>query len=434
MTTPSQGQGGSPLPDSVYEASLDCVHCGLCLTSCPTYRVSGRESSSPRGRIYLMRGVAEGRIGLAGALSEEAHLCLGCRNCETACPSGVRYGEMLEQTRHAIAEAGTREGQGPRIERALLRGLVAQPLRLRVAMTLLRAVQQLGLDRFGVALLARIPGLGAFAQKLSELRELAPSVPPAASRAPLPAFTPAQGERRGAVALLEGCVMPQLFGDVNRATVAVLARNGYDVHVPAEQRCCGALHAHAGDLDFARELGRANGRAFADARFDAIVINSAGCGAAMRELDHWLPDDASRGVASRVRDVCEFLDEVGLRAPEREVAARVCYDDPCHLVHAQQVAAAPRRLLGAIPGVELVEHADAQACCGAAGTYNLTQPEMSAAVLDRKMASLSAADPDVIATGNPGCLMQIEGGARAAGLRAEVVHPVELLARSYGVA
>ncbi|NNL64910.1 MAG: (Fe-S)-binding protein, partial [Myxococcales bacterium] len=231
---------------------------------------------------------------------------------------------------------------------------------------------------------------------------------------------------------LEGCIMPELFGRANRATVRVLSANGFEVIVPPSQGCCGALQAHSGDADTARALLEANLAAFREP-VDALIVNSAGCGAHLRNAAHWLPG-RGEALAGAVRDVCEFLAEAGLRAPAGRVDARVCYDDPCHLIHGQGVVAPPRELLASIPGVTLVDHADASACCGAAGIYNLTHPEMSGAVLERKIDALAAADPDVIATGNPGCLMQIERGARERGLRARVVHPVELLAESYEAA
>ncbi len=399
-----------PLAD-VYAGTLDCVHCGLCLSSCPTYRETGRETSSPRGRIYLMRGVAEGRIPL-GAVEEEAWLCLGCRACETACPSGVRFGSLLEKTRASVP----RRGWAGHLEAFALRRVVPHRRRLRLLVGALAAVQRLGLDALGARLLPR----------LRESQRLLPPIPPRAQRAPLPPRIPAEGARRGCVALLEGCVMPELFGPVNAATARVLTRNGFDVVVPEGQGCCGALQAHAGDASLAAGLAERNLRAFAAARVDAVVVNSAGCGAALREYGDWLGAPGAE-LAGRVRDVCEFLDEVGLAAPPGRLEARVCYDDPCHLLHGQGVGEAPRRLLAAIPGLELVPHDDAAACCGAAGTYNLTQPEMSRAVLARKLASLAAAAPDVIASGNPGCLMQLRAGALGAGLRARVAHPVELL-------
>lgn len=412
--------------DDIYRASLDCVHCGLCLTSCPTYLATGRETSSPRGRVYLMRGVAEGRAALSGLLAEEAHLCLGCRACETACPSGVQYGAMLEDTRAAIARAEVRRGFGPKLERFVLRYVVAVQRRLRAVLLVLGFMQRFGIDRVGAAVLPA---------RLRAAHALAPVVPKASERRALPSVTPARGEQRGRVAFFTGCLMSEVFAPVQQATVRLLAANGYEVIVPERQGCCGALQAHAGDFAFAQELARHNVSAFGPclqtdgSGVDAIIVDSAGCGASMREAGRWLPDEGEP-FAGRVRDVCEFLDEVGLRTSHKTPRTRVCYDDPCHLVHGQRVEAAPRRLLAQVEGVELVAHADAARCCGAAGTYNLTQPEMSQVVLGEKMDSLAKANPEVIATGNPGCMMQIASGVRARGLAAEVVHPVELLARS----
>lgn len=397
----------------------DCVHCGLCLTSCPTYRETGREQSSPRGRIYLFRGVAEEAIPFDDVVAEEAALCLGCRACETACPSGVQYGRLLELARAESVAEGRRTGLAARVERAALRHIVPHRRRLRSAVSLLALAQAFGLDRLAATFAPR---------RARELIAAAPRVPHAATRERLPARIPARGERRGSVGLLAGCVMPELFGDVNAATARVLAHNGFDVVVPESQGCCGALHAHAGEADLARELARSNLRAFDGV--DYVVTNSAGCGAALLDAEHWLPGEAGSFV-TRVRDVAQLLAEVGLRAPTRRTDLRVCYDDPCHLVHGQKVEDAPRKLLASIPGLELVRHADPTACCGAAGTYNLTQPEMAGAVLARKLDALEAARPDVIATGNPGCLMQLQSGARARGLRARVAHPITLLDEAY---
>ncbi|HME72761.1 MAG TPA: (Fe-S)-binding protein, partial [Myxococcota bacterium] len=259
-------------------------------------------------------------------------------------------------------------------------------------------------------------------------------VPPHRDRRPLPGFVPAQGTRRGRVALFVGCVMPELFGRVNHATARVLARNGFDVIVPRDQACCGALHAHAGDADFAQRLARRNAAAFRTAQIDALVVNSAGCGAALREAGEWLGDEGA-ALAHSVRDVCELLDAAGLRPPVPQRggprAVRVCYDDPCHLVHGQRVEQAPRRLLRQIPGLELIDHDDPTSCCGAAGIYALTHRAMAGAVLERKIASLAAADPDVVASGNPGCILQLRTGGARRGLRARVAHPIELLDEAY---
>jgi Fe-S oxidoreductase len=332
----------------------------------------------------------------------------------------VRYGELLEEARAAVERAGTRRGLARRVEWWALRHVLPHRTRLGWALSLLAIAQRLRLDRLALPLLPRA---------LRERHRLLPAVPARLDRRPLPPLVRAEGERRGRVALLEGCVMPELFGATNRATARVLARNGFDVVVPSGQGCCGALHAHAGDEDTARALLERNLEAFGPADVDALVVNSAGCGAHLRGAGHWLP--AGAGLAARVRDVSEFLMESGLRPPTGRVEARVCYDDPCHLIHGQGVKDAPRRLLESIPGVALVPHADAAACCGAAGIYNLTHPEMSRAVLARKLDALADADPDVIATGNPGCLMQIAQGAAERGLRARVAHPVQLLDEAY---
>ena len=412
----------SALPESVYRGALDCVHCGMCLTSCPTYLATGRENSSPRGRIYLMRGVAEGRIELGEVVEEESYLCLGCRACETACPSGVPYGFMLEQTRHALTQAGLHRGPAAFLERFLLREVVPRRRRLHLLMSLLRWVQRCKLDRMVLPLLPR---------SLRSAQALLPQVPSSRERMPLPEFVAARGERRGCVALFTGCIMPEMFGEVHRATLAVLAHNGFDVVIPRNQICCGALQAHAGDLDFAHGLAGRNADVFSELEIDALVVNSAGCSAAMRQAGDWL-GERGETYASRVRDVSEFLAGVGLRTPDVSVEFRVCYDDPCHLLHGQGIEAAPRQLLNQIPGVELIAHADAAHCCGAAGTYNLTQPEMSKEVLARKLDALEAADPDVVATGNPGCIMQLRAGLAERKLEILVRHPVELLAACYG--
>jgi len=417
---PPTAIAGGPLA-SIYAGTLDCVHCGLCLPVCPTYRETGREISSPRGRVYLMRAIAEGRAALGPLLAEEAYLCLGCRACETACPSGVRFGELVEGARAAVERAELRGGLAKRVEALALRELLPRPGRLRRAVDALALVQRLRLDRALRPLLPR---------RLRELADAAPRVPARRERRPLPALVPAQGERRGRVGLFVGCIMPELFGAVNAATARVLARNGFEVVVPPGQGCCGALHAHAGDPEFARALARRNAEAFRAAAVDAVVVNSAGCGAALREAGAWLPGEGA-ALAAATRDVCEWLDAAGLRPPAGRVAGRVCYDDPCHLAHGQRVREAPRRVLAAIPGLECVPHADPTSCCGAAGIYNLTHPAMSEAVLARKLRTLAAVDPDWIASGNPGCLMQLGAGAARSGLRARVVHPVELLDLSY---
>ncbi|HTO70031.1 MAG TPA: (Fe-S)-binding protein [Myxococcota bacterium] len=401
-----------------YQATLDCVHCGLCLPHCPTYQETGRETSSPRGRIYLMRGVAEERIPLDELVVDEMSFCLACRACESACPAGVRYGHLVEGMRAEIAARGVRKGLAPWLERAALRGVVAQPRRLAALFRVLRAYQNSGLQRAvrATRLLALVPPLRRMERMLPPLGE--PHRPPV--------LVPASGARRGRVAFFAGCVMPEMFGAANAATVEVLARNGFEVEVPPAQVCCGALHRHAGDPEAADALHARNRAAFRIDAVDAVIVNSAGCGAAMR--------DAGDAFARKVRDATEFLADAGLRAPLAPLRLRVAYDDPCHLLHGQRIAAAPRALLRGVPGLELFDLPGCRDCCGAAGIYNLTQPEMSAALLARKVQALRDTRPDALATGNPGCLLQIGSGVAAAGLDVLVLHPLELLARAHRAA
>lgn len=398
-----------------YGATLDCVHCGLCLPSCPTYQETGREPSSPRGRIYLMRGVAEGHIPLDRGVVREMYDCLGCRACESVCPAGVRYGHLVEGMRAEIEARAARGRLRRMFERLVLRRVVAVPAVLRTFVASLRLYQRSGLQR-----VLRRSGL---------LRLLPPAARADALLPPLPdphrprVVRPADGERRGRVALFSGCVLPEVLGPVGRATIDVLARNGFEVVVPPAQRCCGALHLHSGDPVAARRLREANRSAFRTDDIDAVISDSAGCGAALKE--------AGDALAEKVRDVSEFLVEVGFDTPGASLDLRVAYDDPCHLLHGQKIGDAPRALLCAIPGLELVDLPGSTDCCGAAGTFNLTHPEMAARLLERKVAAIARLHPDAVATGNPGCLLQIAGGLRGAGLEVQVRHPVEILARAY---
>ena len=404
---------------SAYTRTLDCVHCGLCLPTCPTYQVLGVEADSPRGRIYLMRALAEGRVQDPQAIRPFLDRCLDCRACETACPSGVRYGEVLETTRAQLEQQQPKRGLAPWLVRFLLWHVVARQGRLRLAFTLLRTAEVLGLRWLGTKL-GLVP---------KSMATIAPPVPKAHERRPLPTglhTPPARVARRGVrVALFTGCIMEPMFGRVNRATLQVLLANGFDVDVPAAQRCCGALLVHAGQPDQARQLARANTAAFAAA--DVVLNNSAGCGCAMKEYGHLLGDAAGAAFAAKCRDVSEFLAEAGLTATPRPTSARAAYDDPCHLCHGQGVRTQPRELLAQVPGLQLVAHERPEDCCGSAGIYNLLQPELAAEIGRRKVESLARANVDLVVTGNPGCMLQIDSHLRRAGHKAQVRHPIELL-------
>jgi glycolate oxidase iron-sulfur subunit len=408
----------TPLADA--SAGLDaCVHCGFCLQACPTYVTLEDENDSPRGRLVLMRALLDGELAL-GDPDVRTHIdrCLGCRGCETACPSGVPYGHLLEATRATMAA----ERPAPLVARLVL-AVFARPALLRPALWGARLLRATGLP----ALLARLPGRLGFAMAM--LASTRP-VLHGARHASAPAPT------RDRVAILRGCVMEGLYGHVNRATERTLAVNGYDLTDAPGQRCCGALHAHAGDLDAARALARANVEAFERSGAGLVAVNAAGCGAMMKEYGQLLADDpawAARAaaVSARVRDASELLAAAG-PLPGGPLPLRVTYDAPCHLLHAQRVAAPPLRVLDAVRGLTLAPLTDADMCCGSAGIYNLVEPDTSDAVLAPKLHHIAATGAELVATGNPGCLMQIGAGLRRAGSPVRAVHPVELLDAAYG--
>jgi glycolate oxidase iron-sulfur subunit len=414
---------GSEPPD--LEGILDCVHCGICLPQCPTYRVLEQEMDSPRGRVYLLRAATEGRIGLTENLVRHMDRCLGCRACETACPAGVPFGRLLEETRGQIERLVPRP-LGRRVLGRLLLGVFPERRRLDRLLRLTRLYQRSGLQR-----VVRGSGLLQPFRRLAALEALLPLLDHGRPGR-LPPEIPPVGTPRGTVALLEGCVQALLFPEVNRATAALLARAGYRVRVPGGQGCCGALHLHWGDRAGGRELARRNAAALAGS--DWVVVNAAGCGAAMRDYGHLLPDDPeAAAVAARVRDVSELLAE-GVPGPRRPLDLTVTYHEPCHLAHGQRVREAPRALLRAIPGLRLVELEESDLCCGSAGLYNVMEPEIAGRLLERKLDRLAATGAQVVVTGNPGCLLQIRRGVAARGLGMGVHHPVELLAWSLGAA
>jgi glycolate oxidase iron-sulfur subunit len=416
-----------PRPSLPRDLLRACVHCGLCLPTCPTYDLLGDERDSPRGRLFQMKAAADGVIALDDpSLRRHLDRCLGCRACETACPSGVRFGRALEEVRAVLPPASP---QAAAIGALVLDGLFASPRLLDAAGSALRAYHRLGLGRA-----ARKAGLfSLLPPRLGNLEALLPTPQPFR---PLPAQIPPLGVPRARVGMITGCVMRQLFSATHAATARVLAVNGAAVVIPGEQGCCGALHLHAGHQATARTLARSMIDAFPD-DLDTIIVNAAGCGSALKEYGHLLADDqeyAERAArfAARVRDVSEWLDQVGVRPPTVPVPLSVTYQDACHLRHAQGIHEAPRRLLRAIPGLELVELAGASDCCGSAGIYNLTQPDLADRLLSQKIDRVATTGARCLAVGNPGCAIQIASGLRARGIRMAVVHPVELLDRAYG--
>ncbi|HEY6366350.1 MAG TPA: heterodisulfide reductase-related iron-sulfur binding cluster [Candidatus Binatia bacterium] len=404
-----------------------CVHCGLCLNQCPTYRALHLEPESPRGRIHLVRAAAEGRIELNQRFQDHLYLCLLCRACETACPSGVQYGRIAETAREVIGPPGSK------LARAVLNfaftQLLPYPRRLRVAAALLRLYQRWGLKR---AIRPLLP---------ERLRRMESMLPPISHRffTPDANISPAIGARRAKVAMLNGCVMPLMFSDVNEATVRVLRRNGCDVIFPAKQICCGALNVHNGEGAAARKMARRNIDAFLDADVDAVVVNAAGCGAAMKDYGYLLRDDEAyaekaKRFSSIVKDAAQFLGDLGLAGNLAPLKMTVTYQDPCHLAHGQRVCSQPRNLLKIIPGLKLHEMEGSDRCCGSAGIYNITHPGMSQHLLKEKMQSVAATQAEAVIAPNPGCMLQLRYGSQQYGPNVKVYHLMDLLDRAYSEA
>jgi glycolate oxidase iron-sulfur subunit len=399
-----------------------CVHCGLCLQNCPTYLQTGYEAESPRGRIHLIQALNEGRVEPTADYRQHIELCLVCRNCETACPSGVPFGRIMESARAQLYQR-TRLSLGERIfRRVAFTEVLPHPVRLRAMFAALLVYQRSGLRR-----LVRASGL--LPAPLAQAESLLPDLP--APFRPRWEVYPAEGPVRYRVGLFTGCVMPLVYGPVHLATVRVLRRNGCEVHIPPRQVCCGALNVHGGEQEIARDLARQNVRAFASRGLDAIVVNSAGCGATMKEYAGLLDGPEAAEFEHRTRDVTEFLASIELVPFRREVRRQVTLQESCHLVHAQRIKAAPRQLLAAIPGLELRDVAHPDLCCGSAGLYMLTEPDMSTQILDDKMAEIASTRATTVITANPGCMMQLQRGLRRAGLQGEVKHIVELIDEAY---
>jgi glycolate oxidase iron-sulfur subunit len=423
--------------DSPSSALIDtCVHCGFCLPTCPTYLLWGEEMDSPRGRIYLMKAGIEGRVDTTSSFVEHFDRCLGCLACVTACPSGVQYAPLIEKQRAQIEQRYTRD-IGDRLFRSVLMAIVPYPWRMRIVMLpllLLGPFIRMMTRAEAVTATTRPAGTeGSLWRRIRAAMRLAPPVSWRGLVDQIDEHTPAVGAERLTVALLAGCVQRLSFAKVNHATVRVLAAEGCSVSAPAGQGCCGALPLHAGRIEQARALARHNIEVFEKAGVDRIAVNAAGCGSAMKDYGELFAGDPTwaaraKAVAAKVRDVTELLAELGeQRAVRRPLTARVVYHDACHLAHGQGVRTQPRALLQGIPGLELLTPAESEICCGSAGIYNLVQPDPAAQLGARKVRHIAALSPDMIATANPGCTLQIAAAARGLGHDWPIFHPIELI-------
>jgi glycolate oxidase iron-sulfur subunit len=425
------GFAGRDKPD--YADYSRCVHCGLCLNHCPTYRLWHEEADSPRGRIRQMALIDQGLLSLGESFVTHIDRCLDCRACETACPSGVEYGKLVELARAQIEQNYQRPLLSRFTRELVFRRLLPFPKRIASAARFLRWYQRSGLAAFARgARILRFLGL-------QDRERLLPRIDSQFFFGDLGKTFPARGPRRARVALFAGCIAQVTFSELNRATIRVLQANGCDVVVPAGQLCCGALAAHAGVRDVARELALRNSGAIDADDFDAIITNAAGCGSTLKEYTHLFdaknPENAracekTAKFTGKVRDVTEFLAELGLSAPMREVPLRVTYQDSCHLAHGQNIREAPRQLIRAVPGVEFVEMALADQCCGSAGVYNVTETKASLELLALKMDSVAETNVQAIVTANPGCILQLRAGVATRRTGQEVLHVVELLDRA----
>jgi glycolate oxidase iron-sulfur subunit len=410
-----------------------CVHCGLCLNACPTYRELGLEADSPRGRIYQMIQVEKGRMEIGESFVKHIDLCLDCRACETACPSGVEYGKLVEVARAQIEKHYHRPPLTTLMRKLFYYELLPHPERLRFVGALLRFYQQSGLEKLvlGSGILKLLPG------RLDQVARLSPRMESPFFFDRLGKTFPAQGERKYRVALFAGCIANLSFARLNDATIRVLTKNGCEVVVPREQGCCGALHVHAGIRDLARDLAKRNIEIFRPADFDAFITNAAGCGSVLKDYPLLFEEEErefyepAKAFVSKLRDVTDFLAGIDFNRELGTLKARATYQDPCHLGHAQRVRSAPRKLLAAIPGLELVELKEAEICCGSAGVYNVVHNEMADRLLENKMRRVDETKADLVLTANPGCLLQLRAGVQRSGHRRRVLHVIELLDEAY---
>ncbi len=399
----------------------ECIHCGFCLPACPTYMENGKEMDSPRGRLHLMESLLEGRMNLDSAFEEHMKLCLVCRACETACPSGVQFGHLMEATRQSIAEVK----QKGRLERFLLQTVLPSHRWLSFLFTITRVIQILRLDK-----LSTVPPLSLLVpKKLRQLQLSLPTVPPRRFGRSYDVHYRAIRKQRGTVTLFTGCVMDHLFPHVHTATVRLLTWHGYDVTIPSDQACCGALHAHAGEKSMTSFLADQNISILDNCNSDYIVINSAGCGSHLKSYLTYIDS----GISSRVVDLSELLAVIEMKPKAIGPTDPVAYDEPCHLLHGQGISTQPKTILEKIPEINLVPLKGSDRCCGSAGSYSITETEMSLKLLDAKMDDIEASGAAIVVTANPGCQMQLNWGVKRRGINVEVLHLAELLDKCFRI-
>ena len=408
----------------------DCVHCGMCLESCPTYEITGQEQHSPRGRVHLIKSVAEGKITLNESFSDPVFACLDCRACTTACPADVDVGGLIEEARGQIRQAIPLNGWSGSVSKLFLQGLFPHENRLNTVGSLLRFYQKSGLQ----ATIRKTGMMNIMPKHLVEMEAIMPKVTkPVRKKYKKVQVLKAKGESKAEVAFMTGCIMDVMFNEINEATINVLRRNGNDVTIPEKQTCCGALHVHAGDRETGRKLAKQNIAAFENS--EKVILNSAGCGCMMKEYKELFKDDQewynrAEAFSAKVEDISKYLYDTGYEIPKSEMNTKITYHDACHLAHGQGVREQPRDILLHIPGVEMVHMPNADRCCGSAGIYNITNPEMAGEVLESKMKNVPE-DVEMISMGNPGCMLQMAMGVKKYGKNQKIVHTVQLLDWAY---
>ncbi|MFQ6616356.1 MAG: (Fe-S)-binding protein [Fidelibacterota bacterium] len=406
----------------------ECIHCGFCLPACPTYTINGMEMDSPRGRLYLMEAAMENRVALSARYFEHMDRCLVCRACETACPSGVKFGDLMERTRAAISPARKESPWKSWLSRTGLRNVIPSHLSLSILFGGAWVLERTGLK----SLLTRSPLRKMIPERIKEIQGMLPTLRARRFGRVRTRVYPASGQERGTVALFTGCVMDHIYPQVHAATVRILTWHGYEVTVPGNQTCCGALHIHNGDEEAAARLAEKTAFRFRDSGAGAIVVNAAGCGAHLKEYANLYGGQFS-DFTGRIQDLTEFLVRTGLSPPKRDLPMRVAYDEACHLIHGQGITREPKFLIEQIPGIESVRLEEADRCCGSAGTYSITEPTLSLEVLNRKMKFVDESGAEAVVTTNPGCQIQLDWGIRRKKLNMRALHIAELLDRAYSL-